>query len=251
MLDDVPQPFPEVVAHPSARRGSLALRRRFVLADSEQEERRADEAHRVEEDGGRRGQPIDEQPRDSRTAHLRTGAADLELRVSVHELPTLDERRQVRLVGDVEEDGRDPDEEADAVQLGERQRVEGVGDRDGNEEQSACEVAEHEDRPAAQPVDPDAGGKADEQEGQELDDAQRGHLECRCVQHVDCHERQGQQADLRAELADRLGGPELEEVRVPPEAAGRPEPHERSLTCGAGHGAGARSIRTSPETVLT
>ena len=62
-------------------------------------------------------------------------SADLELRVAVHELVLPDERRQVGLVGDVEEDRADPDAEGDDVQLPDRERVERVRDRDRREQE--------------------------------------------------------------------------------------------------------------------
>ena len=43
------------------------------------------------------------------------------LRVALDELVALDERRQVRLVGDVEEDGQAADDEPDDVELPDRQ----------------------------------------------------------------------------------------------------------------------------------
>ena len=48
-----------------------------------------------------------------------------ELRVPLDERLAVDELRQVRLVRDVEEDREDPDEEADDVELRERQVAEG------------------------------------------------------------------------------------------------------------------------------
>ena len=96
-------------------------------------------------------------------------AADLELRVALEELVALDERRQVRLVGDVEEDGEDADQEADDVELPERQRRPRGTRAGSSEQQRAAEVADDEDRLAPQPVDPDARGKREQDERQELE----------------------------------------------------------------------------------
>ena len=60
---------------------------------------------------------MDEQTAEPRAADLRSRAADLELRVAVDEPLALDERRQIRLIGDVEEDGERAGEEADDVEL--------------------------------------------------------------------------------------------------------------------------------------
>src|SRR5207244_52713 len=116
--------------------------------------------------------------------------------------------------------------------------------------QGARNVAGDEDRPPPQAIDPDTGREADEQEGQELDGRQARDLERADVQDVDRHERQRKLRELRPELADSLGRPELDEVRMAPEASGRPELHARSVSSALCFGAGARSIRTSPETVF-
>lgn len=51
---------------------------------------------------------VDEPPGEPRPAELRSGPADLQLRVPLRQLPPLDERGQVRLVGHVEEDREAP-----------------------------------------------------------------------------------------------------------------------------------------------
>src|SRR5205823_4727870 len=119
-----------------------------------------------------------------------------------------------------------------------------------SEQQRPRDVAEDEDRAPAQAVDPDPGRQAHEQEREELDRRQRGDLERAHVQHVDRDERQRQLRELRPELADCLRRPELDEVRMAPEASGRPEPHACSVSSALCLCAGARSMRTSPETVF-
>ena len=125
-----------------------------------------------------------------RPADLRGGAADLELRVAVDDLVALDERREVRLVRDVEEDRADADEEPDDVELAEREDVGDVRDRDRREERGASEVAGDEDRASPEPVDPDAGRQREEQEREELDGSERGDLERAGVEDEDRDERQ-------------------------------------------------------------
>ncbi len=80
----------------------------------------------------------------------------------------LDERRQVRLVGDVEEDLERADEESDDEELAERERVREVGDRNRHEERSPAEVADDQDRTPRQTVDPHACRQREEDERQEL-----------------------------------------------------------------------------------
>ena len=104
--------------------------------------------------GSRRGRRRDEEAEASRAAspygavraRRRSTPAEpgpvscaTERLISSFELPStssfaVDERREVRLIGDVEEDGADADEEADHVQLRQRQGVERVGERDASDE---------------------------------------------------------------------------------------------------------------------
>ena len=192
----------------------------------------AKEADRVDEDRVWGCEELDEATAHARAADLSRRAADLELRVALDDLVALDERRDVRHVRDVEEDGADPDEEPDDEELSQRQDVGDVRDRDRREQRSAPEVARDEDRSARQPVDPDTCRKREEDERQELDDAERRDLERGRVEHEQRGKRERELGHLRPELADRLGRPELQEVRVPPEAACRPEPHVRSRARG-------------------
>jgi len=146
------------------------------------------------------------------------GAADLELRVPFDDLVAIDERREVRLIGDVEEDLEDPDQEADDEELLEGQRIRDVRDRDRDEQRSAPEVADDQDRSPGQTVDPDTGGQGEQDERQELDRRERRDLERARIEHENRDEREREPPDLRADLADRLGRPQLQEVAVSPEA---------------------------------
>ena len=101
---------------------------------------------------------------------------------------------------------------------------------------------EDQDRAPPQPIDPDAGRKREEQERQELDGREQPRPEGALLEREDRDERQRQQADLRPELADRLGAPEGQEVAVPPETAGPPHRHAET--------AAARVISMSPLTVF-
>ena len=106
------------------------------------------------------------------------------------------------------------------VQLPDRERVELVGDRDRDQRDGSTEVADDQDRAAVEPIHPDAGRQAEQDERQELDRADEAELERRDLQEERGDQRDGQRADLRAELADRLAGPELQEVGM----AQEPEP---------------------------
>src|SRR5439155_2023051 len=121
-------------------------------------------------------------------------------------------------------------------------------DRNRSERERAPEVRHHEDRPARQPVDPDPGRQAEEQERKEVDRSKRRDLERRRVQRQDGDERQRDARDLRAELTDALSRPELQKIGMPPQAAVRPDPYAGHYCARAG--AAARTTFTSPLTVL-
>src|SRR6185312_8030619 len=63
------------------------------------------------------------------------------------------------------------------------------------------------------------GGEREEDERHEAEHAEERELESARVQADGGEPWQGELGDLRAELADRLAGPELEEVGVAPEPA--------------------------------
>ena len=128
---------------------------------------------------------------------------------------------QVRLVRDVEEDGADADHELQHHELPDVEDPDRPRDRDVGEEHGARGVACDQDRAAAQAVDPDAGGQREEHERQEAEQrrGRRTRAASRAGRRGEPRDREPR--DLRAELADRLAGPELEEVAVTPEPAGR------------------------------
>ena len=130
-----------------------------------------------------------------------------------------------------------------------------VGDRDRREADGPPEVAGDEDRPAAQAVDPDARRQAEQDERQELDRAEQGDLEGADLEEQDGDERDRQQADLGAELADRLGRPQLEEVGVAQEAPARRPPAQGSgcslaLQDGCRAAASTRRAEASCESIV-
>src|SRR5213076_3089769 len=122
--------------------------------------------------------------------------------------------------------------------------AERVGDRHGDTERTAAEIADEQHVPPPQPVDPDACRKREQKERQELDRAEERDLERGRVQHEHGDRRQRELRDRRAELADRLAAPQLHEVAVAPEASLRVAklPHCYAVT------PLPRAIRMSPLT---
>jgi len=196
--------------------------RRLGPPDEEHEERRYDERDRVEEDRDRRGDDPDEVAGDARPSDLRGRLADLELRVALDELVALDDRRQVALVGDIEEHRQRSRDEGHDIELPDRQGAEQVGDRDRDEGEGPAQVARDHDRAAAEAIDPRPGRQREQDERQELDRAEQREREWLDLEDERRGERDRERADLRAEDADRLGRPDLLEVGVADETrAGR------------------------------
>ena len=208
-------------------RGDLGAR--LLLADSEDEEARGHEAERVEEDRVRRGEDLHEHAAETRPADLRRRAADLELRVAFDDLVAVDERREVRHVRDVEEDLEDPDEEADDEELPERQGVRDIGDRDvtsstARPKSPTIRIGLRGRRSTQTPA-----GSVKRMNGRNSTVVRAATSNALASRTRIATSGKRELADLRAELADRLGRPQLQEVAVAPEPAGRPEAtHRRS-----------------------
>src|SRR6185437_10463561 len=84
-----------------------------------------------------------------------------------------------------------------------------------------AEIADDEHVAPAPAVDEDAGRQRQEHERQELDRAERRHFERTRMECDERYPRDRELRDLRAELADRLAGPELQEVAMTPQATRR------------------------------
>ena len=205
-------------ARPLALGGIVRDRSGLTATNEADEERGAKVAQRVEGDRERRADELDEEAGDGRPGDRRGRARELELRVALDQLVALDDARQVRLVGDVEEDLERARQEGDDVDLDEREPAAEEGDRDGCQEHRARDVGADEDRPPPHPIDPHARRQREEDPGQEADDAQDAELEGLGAEDQRGQQRNAEQRDLVAELADRLAGPELHEVALPPQA---------------------------------
>jgi hypothetical protein len=192
----------------------VTLGRRLVLADEQQEQRRAEKADRVEQDRNRRLQHGDQRAADAGPGDLRRRPARLQLRVALVDLVAVDERWQVGLVRDVEEHRHHAHDEADHVQLPDGQHAEQECDGDRQERGRTAQVREDQDRAPAQAIDPSSGGQADQHEWQELDRAEQRELERLDLEHDRRDERDREERDLGAELTDRLGCPQVSEVAV-------------------------------------
>ncbi len=165
-----PQPVADLVEDAGPGRASRGFR--LVPADAADEDRRDEERQRVQRDGDRRGQELDQPAADPEADELGGGAAAGQGRVRLHEPLTTDDRRQERPIGGVEERREDRGPEGDGDEVAERQRVEDEGDRDRAQQRGPSDIGPDEDRPASQAVDPDAGDEAHREPRDELGGAQ-------------------------------------------------------------------------------
>ena len=212
--EHVPEPFADVSSHGGPLGPRHCLDGWFGTADEQDCDRRKNEAHGIDDHRDGCTNELHQRSRQPRSRDLRATSAHLEFRVAVAELIAIDERRQVRLVRDVEEHREHTRDEHHDEQLAKREPSEPPREGDRCQRDRAPDVAGHEDRPAADAVDNDAGREAEEQERGELDGAERADREGARVERLDREQRQRQQADLAPQLADRLGGPQPDEVRV-------------------------------------
>ena len=189
------------------------------VGDAPHEEGRAEEAQRVEGDRQRGAEHADQATGHRGATDLRDRLRGLQLGVALADVRAGHDVGQVALVGDVEEDGADADDQHHGVHLDEREHVEGPRHRKRGEREPADEVVADQHPLLAPPVDPGAGGQPDHEEGQELEGAEQPHLEGVGVQHPDGQHRDGEHRQLGAELADRVADPELPEVVVPEQPA--------------------------------
>jgi hypothetical protein len=173
--------------------------------------------HRV---GRREG--LDEQPADARAGDLADRLAALQLGVAFDQQLPVDELGQVGLVGHVEEHGADAGAERDHIQLPDGQDPQELRERDRSQQRRAEQVVDNEHPAEPHPVHPRAGRQPDDQERGRLARGQQADLERRRVHHEDRDQRQGQLADHRAELADRLADPQPPEFAVMPQPAAPP-----------------------------
>ena len=188
-------------------------RRRLLVADRAEKQGRREVGHRVDRDGDRRGQDLDEEAADPEGHELGGGPARGEGAVRVDEALALDDRRQVGVVGGIEEGRQDRRQSGHDEQLRERQDAEREGDRHRPEQDGPSEVGPDEDRPPPQPIDPGAGDEPEDERRAEVEPAQDRDLDRARPEHEDRDQRQRDPGDERPE--DRDASPPTRRGRTP------------------------------------
>ena len=168
MAQDVAQSLGDLGAG-AAPVSARLLGSRLGLLDEEDGQAGHGEAGRVDQDGERRTDQLDQPTGQARPGHLGGRLAGGQLAVAVGELVSLDQHRQVRLVGHVEEHRQHAGHEGHQVELAEGQATELVGDRDREQGHEPAGIGHHQHRSLGQAVDPDAGVQRHQDEGGELD----------------------------------------------------------------------------------
>ncbi len=190
-----------------------------------------EEAPGIDRHGGGTPDGLDEATRHTRTGHRRHLCAAGELGVALHQMFPTHQRREVRLIGDIEEDGENATGQSDDEELDEGQSTDGVGDRDGAQGENPSQVRADHETAAAHTIHPHPGWEADDEKGRGRRRREQPHFEGRGVQRLHGQERDGEQAHLRAQFADGLAAPEQPEVPVASEGS---LGHRRTITRG-GH----------------
>ena len=185
-----------------------------ALSDPREEQRGDGKRERVDRHRQRGPQEVDQEATETRSNEPGARPAQLELAVPVDEVITADQRRQVGLVGNVEEDGEHADGEANEHEVGEGEHVAEVGDGDRGDQECATEIAADEDRTSREAVDDDARNESDEQEGEEVGEIQDRDLERRGVEEGDRNYWECKIRDTRSKMADRLCRPEAEKAGI-------------------------------------
>ena len=184
--------------------------------DPPQEERGAEERHRVRDDRERRGKQLGEQPAEGRPDDERHRPAAVDERLPVHVLLGRDDRHEQRGVGHVEEDGERAGGEHDGEELPEREHAERVADGDGREERAPPEVAgDHQLPPTSAAVGPGPGVHPEQQAGQPFQGRQVAHDGRARVQREHRGQRHRDRRDLVPDHGHGGRAPVPAEHRVP------------------------------------
>ena len=204
------------------------------VLDPAHEQRRAQEAQRVQGDREGSADHLDQATCHGRASDHRDRLRGLQLGVALADVLRLDDVRQVALVGHVEEDRAHAHDQRDGEQLHQRQDVEDPGERQRGQRHGPDQVVAHQHTLLAPAVHPGAGRQPDDQERQELAGPEESHLELVRVQQGHGQHRQRKHGELGADLADRVADEELPEVVVAQQPAALPgrrclEAHEGIL----------------------
>ena len=173
-----------------------------------------EKADRIDQDRGGAAYGLDQAAGNARPRDRGDLRAARELCVPLDQVFAPDERRQIRLVGDVEEHGEDAAHQSDDEELRQRQPPGYIGDGHGTDGDDPPQVGGDHDPAAAGAVYPDTGGQPHDEERGSGSRRQQAHLERRCMQRAHREERDREQTHLRSELADRLAAPEQAEVAM-------------------------------------
>ncbi len=210
-------------------------RRQGTGADPPDEPSRAQEGGRVDQQHGWCRDERDQGSGERRTGHLRHRHARIELAVGVSDLCSADQRRKDRGIGRIEEDTLHPGQQGYDDQQFDAEPVERRGCRDHQQRHCPPDICSDHDRASPQPIHPCAGDEADEQEGEPTGRGQQTHLEGRRIEREGGEKWNRHGRNLRTELGDCLGTPEIHEVAVGPKtgtlAAQRCRDQAVSSTC--------------------
>jgi hypothetical protein len=205
-----PEPLAELA--PQSRRSGGGSGTGLGGADAPHRQRRDQERAGVHGDRDRRGEQLQGERGQALAADLRDRLAQLQLGVALDEVSWPDQRRQVGLAGDIEQQRDRAEQQRDEKELRDSQHAEHRSDRYRAEQRRPDQVGRDQDRSAPDPVDPGSRRQSDEQFRSHSGRPQQAHLEGGRMEGDGGRDRQAEVADLRAEERDGLPGPQPAET---------------------------------------
>ncbi len=197
----------------------LGWGRRLARADRAQQHGRDEVGDGVNGNGQRAADELDEEAGRAEGQEFRHRARRRQRPVRTQQVAPGNDGRQVGPVGRVEESGQHRRQQRDDEQLRQRQPAADGRQGDGSQQEGPPEIGPDHHRTATQAINPGAGDKAHDEDGDEVCAAHEGDVEGVRRQHQDGHERQRHAREQAAEDRDRGRGPDTCEGAVAPQRA--------------------------------
>ena len=199
----------------------LGYGRRFRFANQPQGHRRKHERDGVEQDRDRRRKSLDQGAGKPWSDYARDRLGERHLTIALDDVFDIHQRRKVSLIAHVEEDAEDRGDGGYEIEEAHIQMAERCRQRDESEHRGSPQVTGDQNRPAPQTVGPSSGEQPEEQDRGAVDAVEISHLQRRRFEQQDGGHGQPDQGDPRSHLGYGLARPQLQKIRLVPEALAR------------------------------
>jgi hypothetical protein len=197
--------------------GAATLRRRFLVRQAPEQERRSDIADCIAQDRDRRAQRLNQQAADGRADDLRRRRCRFLLGVGIQQPAFLDQSRHIGLVRRIEDERAGGHQEYDDEQMHQRKRTRPGRERNGRQQPGAHQVGRDQEWSPPHAIDQDAGRQAEQQIRQRDREIEPGQIERPRAQQDHRAELNRLPPDPRAEGRRRLRTPQMQEAAMAPE----------------------------------